>query len=122
MSTRADIAAALDGLTVDLGPDYPPAVLAGWQYPPDSLQPFAAWPVWVATTYRTACIAEDSWQVLVVLPGGVRDAWAAYGEALLLPVRDALSKVGGVPRCEPVTLTSGDGTQVIPAMGYTLNT
>jgi len=118
MTTRGDVVTVLDGFTIDLG-DGQAAVVVAYERPPDSLQAFNAWPVWVATTWRTACIDETTWQVLVALPGGVPDAWAAHGDAVRNPIRDQLSKVGGVMRCEPVAIPSGDASTV-PALAFTL--
>jgi hypothetical protein len=121
MSVRDDVVSALDGLTVDLGPGSAPAVITALTRVPDNFAAFTAWPVWVATTFRTACIADETWQVLVTLTAGVPDAWSAEGDALLWPVREALLKVGGVISAEPVRLTIGDASQIVPALRYTLN-
>ena len=120
MSTREDVVAVLDGLVVDL--DDGTATIVASQRIPDQPQAFTAWPVWAFTTWRTRCVDESQWSVLVALPGGVPDAWAANGDAVMGPVRDALSKIGGVMRCEPVAIPYGDGGQVIPALSFTLVT
>jgi hypothetical protein len=122
MSTRDDVVAALDGLTVDLGPDHPPAVIAATTRVPDNFAAFTAWPVWVATTWVTACATEEIWHVLVTLTAGVPDSWADEGDGLLWPVRDSLLKVGAVGPVEPVRLTIGDASQIVPALRFTLTT
>lgn len=121
MSTREDVVDVLDGLVVDLDDGRSAAVVA-FPRVPDQLQPFTAWPVWAFTTWRTACVDESQWQVLVTLPGGVPDAWSANGDQIMTPIRDALSKIGGVMRAEPVAIPSGDAGQTIPALAFTLVT
>jgi hypothetical protein len=122
MSTRQDIATVLDGLTVDPGDGGEPIVLAAYPQLPDSIGPYTAWPVWASTAWLTRCVSEDTWQVLVALPASSSDAWADSGDLLLDPVRDALSKVGGVTRAEPVALAVGDQSQTVPALAFTLDT
>jgi hypothetical protein len=122
MSVRDDVVAALDGLTVDLGTERPPAVIAAVPHVPSAFAAYTAWPVWVTTTFRTACIADERWQVLLTLTAGDPDAWSDDGDRLLWPVRDALLKVGGVITVEPVRLTIGDASQIVPALRYTLDT
>ena len=121
MTTREDVVAVLDGLTVELG-NGESAVVAAFTRAPDQPQAFTAWPVWAFTTWRSACVDEAQWSVLVTLPGGVPDAWSANGDVILGPVRDALSKIGGVMRCEPVAIPYGDGGPAIPALSFTLVT
>jgi len=121
MTTRGDVVAVLDGLTLDLGGGET-AVVVAYERVPDSLQAFNSWPVWVSTIWRTACVEESSWQVLVTLPGGVPDAWSANGDAIMTPIRNELSKVGGVMRCEPVAIPSGDPSTTVPALAFTLVT
>ena len=119
MSTREDIAAALDGIVVDLdGTTY--AVDA---YPalPSTIQPFTSWPIWQATTWLSACIAEEEWRVALTLPASSSDAWAETGDELIEPVRTALLKVGAVLRVEPVALAVGDQSQSVPTLMFTLN-
>ena len=119
MSTRAEVVTVLDGLQVVLD-DSSTVSLTASESTPDSLQPFSAWTVWVSTTWRTRCVDESTWQVLVTLSGGAPDAWVV-GDQLLGPIRDALSKVGGVQRAEPVVIPSGDGGAAVPALAFTLN-
>ena len=120
MTTREDVVRVLDGLVLDLGGGES-AVVVGSPRVPDQIQAFTAWPVWAFTTWRSACVAAVEWTVLVALPGGVPDAWSANGDATIPQVRDALSKLGGVMRCEPVAIPSGDGGAAIPALAFTLD-
>ena len=120
MTTREDVVDVLDGLVIDLGGGQSAVVVASTRVP-DSIQAFTAWPVWAFTTWRSACVAAVEWQVLVALPGGVPDAWSTYGDAAIEPVRDALSKLGGVMRSEPVAIPSGDGGGAIPALAFILD-
>lgn len=123
MSTRDDVVAALDGLTVELAPDRPgPAVITAYPHVPDHVSAYTAWPVWVSATFRTACVADESWHVLVTLTAGDADAWSDDADRLLWPVRDALLKVGGIAVAEPVRLPIGDASQAVPALRFTLNT
>lgn len=121
MTTREDVVTVLDGLVVDLGDGQVGTVVASTRAP-DQPQAFTAWPVWAFTTWRSACVDESQWSVLVVLPGGVPDAWSANGDAVMGPVRDALSKIGGVMRCEPVAIPFGDGGPALPALSFVLVT
>ena len=120
MSARGDVVAVLDGLVVEV--DGEPMTVVAFPHVPDSMQALTAWPVWAFTTWRTKCIAEETFQVLVTLPGGVPDAWSTYGDAVTGPIRDALSKLGGVMRCEPVAVPSINGGATIPALAFTLVT
>lgn len=120
MSTRQDIATVLDGLVVDV--DGSDVVLAAHPQLPDAIDAYTAWPVWVSTRWLTACVSEDTWNVLVTLPAADADAWATSGSALLDPVREALSKVGGVERAEPIAIAIGDNSTTVPALAFTLTT
>jgi hypothetical protein len=119
MSTRDDIATVLDGLPVDL--DGEAHTIDAYPALPSTIQPFTAWPVWQSSSWRSACIVEEGWRVIIVLPASSSDAWADTGDALIEPARDVLSKVGAVLRVEPIALAIGDNVQTVPALAFTLN-
>lgn len=119
MSTRDDVKTVLDGLFIPLTPEGMAAIHATRSLPP-TIEPWAAWPVWVSTTWRTVAIADETWTVIVALPAADADTWAASGDDALEPVREALMKVGGVMRAEPIALAVGDNAATVPAIAYTL--
>lgn len=120
MSIRNAIADALDGLALDVPEGR--VTLAGFANMPDVFDAFAAWPVWVSSSWRSACEIDETWQVLVTLPSGDAAVWSDLAEPILTPVRDALLRVGAVTRAEPVNLMLGDPSSAIPALAYTLQT
>ena len=119
MTARGDVVTVLDGLQVVLDSGSSVSVTA-YESLPDQIQPYTAWTVWVSTTWLSRCVDESTWQVLLALAGGTSDAWL-IADQIIGPVRDALSKVGGVMRCEPVLIPSGDGGAAVPALAFTLN-
>lgn len=120
MSARDDVVTVLDGLAIDL-PDGAVTIHCHRALPP-TIDAWVAWVVWVSTTWRTVAVADETWTVLLVLPAADSDAWSTAGEQALWPVRDQLSKVGGVMRAEPIALSVGDNATTMPAMAYTLET
>lgn len=112
MNTRIDIAAALSSVDGVIGLAYPPDVPTAGD----------AWPQWVQATFPGDCIQEDSYDVLVLLPvGAVRDAIDA-AEALVGPVRDALTEVGYVQSVEPGRVALVDTGEAVPCLRYRLIT
>lgn len=120
MSTRDDIATLLDGLTLDVAGES--VTLAAFPQLPETIQPWTAWPVWSGAVWISACVADESWRVLVVLPASGSEASADALDAALWPVREQLQKLGAVPRADPIALAVGDQSQTMPALAYTLNT
>ena len=116
MTTRDDVVTVLDGLVI---PNTGGTIRATRSLPP-TIEPWAAWPVWVSTSWRTVAIADETWTVILALPAADTDTWASSGDAALEPVRVALMKVGGVMRAEPIALAVGDNAATVPAIAYTL--
>jgi len=120
VSTRDDVAAALDGLAVDVGGEL--VTLTAYPQLPETIQPWTAWPVWAGAHWISACVADESWRVLLVLPASGSEAQADALDAALWPVRDALVKLGAVTRADPIALAAGDQAQTLPAIAYQLET
>lgn len=123
MSTgiREAIAGTLAGLSVE--GITPPGGLDGQATQPTTLATWQTWPVWIGTTWATACALDHEWHVLVTLPAGDARTWNPAADALLAPVRDALeARLGHITRVEPVTVTAGDASTSMPALRFYLTT
>lgn len=118
--TRADIAAALDGLAIDYGGA--PAALAATPYRPAALAVWAVWPDWQSAMWINACVVQRSWQVFVILPAVDPPAWTEATDAVLGAVHDALVPLGQVQRAEPIALVAAEQALTMPAVAFTLVT
>lgn len=118
--TRADIAAALDGVTVVWsGQDHQ---LAGSESQPPALSVWQAWPDWQSAEWFSACLIQRTWSVYVILPAGDAQAWTTATDAVLTAVRDALVMLGQVQRAEPIALVAAEQSLTMPAVNFTLVT
>ena len=123
MSTiRDDIAAALSSVEVAWDNDLVPITGFPAEVEPASWQAWVGWPAWRDTRWLNACVAEDRWYVLVVVPSGDALTFSAAMEAVKDPVRDALLKVGHVELAEASALVASDNTATVPAVRYSLTT
>jgi hypothetical protein len=120
MTTRAEIAAALDGVTVQH--DGHAAELTGTPAQPAALAVWQAWPDWQSATWMSMCVIERTWLVYVILPAADATAWTEAADAVLEPVRAALTGVGSVSRVEPIALVAADQAVTMPAVSFTLHT
>lgn len=119
MTTRESIAAALTGISLDW--DGQPRVLTGYETRPAALQLWQGYPDWISRTWRSRCLAEDTWNVFVALPAADPQSWATATDVALEPVRDALTRLGHVSRAEPIRLVF-EGNISTPAVNFTLTT
>ena len=120
MSTRDDVVTVLDGLELQLADGT--VTISAYPVQPGTVDAWSAWTVWASTTWRTVAIADDSWTVVVALPGSDPGTVAAAADAAREPVREALMKLGGVMRCEPITLAVGDQATTVTMLAYSLET
>lgn len=118
--TRADLAAALTGVTATYGGA--PVTLTGYAYQPPSLAMWQAWPDWQAATWLTGCLIERTWQIFVILPAPDAAGWTEATDAILNAVRDALIPLGQVQRAEPIALVAADQGTTMPAVAFTVLT
>ena len=81
---------------------------------PDVPTPGAAWPVWVQTTYAAvlAAPARDTYDVYVLLAGGLSEATVMEGKAQLAQVVRALWLPCVVELAEPVAVRFDSQTQM----------
>lgn len=118
MSARERLADAVAGLALDV--DGEPVVIDAITNAPEGMDPWQAWPVWQSSTWRTRCIREDEWLVLVTLPNAGAASFTPGAETLLEALREALSAVGGVTRAEPAQVPIGDASTTVPALALTV--
>lgn len=120
MVGRQEIAQSLDGVTaawsggtIELsGSPYRPAALALWQ----------AFPDWQSSRWLARCVIESTWNVYVILPATDPEAFSSATDALLDPVRDALSALGHVQQVSPIALVSAEQSITMPALNFALLT
>lgn len=86
---RAEVAAAVHGVTATV--DGRAVTLTGHQVQPHPVVAYDAWPVWQSVRPVAMCIAETDWQVCVALPAGDPITTTTAGDALVVPVIDALT-------------------------------
>jgi hypothetical protein len=115
-SIRANIAAALDGLTVEV--DGTAHTLTATATTPKTIEAYCAWPVIGDARPFTMCLAETDWFVYVALPAGDQESTVAAADALYAPVCDALMTLGQVTHTRPRTVPVADGGADVPAWQY----
>lgn len=105
--TRLDIADACSTVTG----------LTGYPKRPTSIKSGDCWPQWGGSDRATATAFEETWRVLVALPGDeeTADEWADNYQADLI---DALSPVLYIDRFEPAVIDmSGNSTPALLITG-----
>lgn len=111
MSRRDDIAAALATVA---GIDPKP-------YQPNSPHPGECWPRWIRTTPINDCAAEQTFQVLVVLPAGSPETTAMTADTLIPEMTRALSGLGAyIDWSEPLAMPAQDGGSLLPLLSITI--
>ena len=117
---RAQIVAALDGLTWDDRDGTEHTIRARPTQPPTA-QPLDCWPQWDHTTWLNAHGAQaTTWNVLVVLPQKLPADWGLEDRVASL-VGLALRRLGPIDRAEPVGVAlAGAAGPTVPAVSITV--
>jgi len=104
---RADLAAALDAVDG----------LTATAYPPSTMLPGAAWPLWGGAEPAEGHALGHTWRVFVVLPADPKAA-SIRTDDVLEDVMDALRPIAYVDEVEPVALTTSGGD--VNALRFTM--
>ena len=112
--TRADIAAALNGVDG----------LTGVEVVPSTITAGLAWPVWVSTRFlnmRPDGPRETRWRAFAALPAGSSATSVDASDPLIEAVGNALSAIGlRIDLIEPVRSEATEGGAAIPLLRFTL--
>lgn len=117
MGQREEIANALRGVAFTWSGG--PAELAPSPLRPYTLALWQAFPDWQSVRWLTRCIPENTWNVYVLLPTDP-EAFTSATDALLEPVRDALSALGLVQQASPIALVASEQAVTMPALNFQL--
>jgi hypothetical protein len=115
---EAIAAACTRTVTVD-GVNYP---VAGRIFPPDTISPLDAWPVWQRTVPLNYCAQEVSWFVLVALPPASAETYIALADAFSEALCGPLQNLGKVVAITPVQLTASDVNAPMACLQFELTT
>lgn len=113
---RADLVAALDGLTVTVGGK--PVVLTALPDQPAPVDRYQTWPVWLQGTPYTSCLTETTWQVIVTLPSADQISMIDAANALINTVGDALIVLGQITAVRPARLIVGTDEVGVPILQF----
>jgi len=113
---RLALTFALNGITAVVGEDS--ARISAYLTQPPTVEPYDAWPVWLATRPVTMCVDETDWQVVLALPGADAQTWSTMGDALVAAFKTRLVDYD-ITRIEPVQILITEG-QSMPGVAFAI--
>lgn len=109
MIARKDIMAALQAVEA----------LACYATPPPAIHAFDAWPQLQRLRWRTYCVVESTWWLLVALPAGDIAETVEAADPLWTEIAAYLNRIGSVDEAVPDRLATGDRDGGQPVMRFT---